>query len=94
MRHPVESIGEFVRRKVDEELHKSLIDDAWFLIQLAEDRKPRIDTGEGWIYVQEQIDAICEDRSQRLGVPLRRVTVEFNKVGQPYPRLEPLPPLE
>lgn len=94
MRHSVESIGEFVRRKVDEELHKSLIYDAWFLIDRSEDRKPLNDTGERWIYIQGQIDAICEAHSQRLGVPLRRVTVEFNADGEPYPYLEPLPPLE
>ncbi|MBN9235123.1 MULTISPECIES: hypothetical protein [Phyllobacteriaceae] len=90
---PGESIGEYVRREIDGEIHKELISDAWFLITHSEDNKPRVDNGERWIYVQAQIDAIREDRSRSRGYPLRRVTIEFNKIGQPFPRLEPLPPL-
>jgi len=88
-----ESIGEFVRRKVDEDIHKDLVSDAWFLIFQSEDNKPRIDTGERWIFVQAQIDAIRKNQSQSRGLQLRRVTIEFNHIGQPYPLLEPLPPL-
>lgn len=63
------------------------------MIQRSQEQWPRIDSGERWIYVQAQIDAIQEDRSTRLGVQLRRVTIEFNASGDPYAYLEPLPPL-
>lgn len=89
------NIGDAVYQKADEDLHIDLVIYAESLVVEYYENAPRIDTGEGWVSVEEKIERYRQELSKVIGIELRPIRLEPHPyTGRLNAVLDPLPPLD
>jgi hypothetical protein len=83
-------IAEVLFLEADRERHADLLYMARAYLERYMENRPRIDSGEGLINVQEKIDDEQWLQNETESPPLRRVTIEYED-GKPVAVLEPFP---
>ena len=83
-------IAEALFLEADRERHADLLYMARVYLEQYMENRPRIDSGEGLINVQEKIDDEREVQNETEFPPLRQVTIDYED-GKPVAVLEPYP---